>query len=234
MLVVGIKQMERIEYFDFKVPKYWHKHSNGSSCYPSDIRDIFSETFDSYFYFQHPIILDVIQEPDKDFEYLPSFHRSPKLISFQELQSKYYPENPKFRTFTDYVLNNFKGHGLPDEIFGSIKGSEAIINEIKPIIDILLEGKDSNVIIQYDFLRCIIDRNNEFTEEFFYTSISEICSIKNMKTPNYILDIDKQWCISTPYDHYLTLIGCKSHFSKRLINKEYLDIYEILDFQCPE
>ena len=225
--------MIKLDNFDFKVPSFWETMDNGfSTCYPRTIVDIFSTKFDSYFFYQHPIILEEKYIQDNKFKDLPTFWDGFRVIPFQQFLAKLSSTNNQYIKYTDYTKENYTLDNIPDFDWGAIKGSQLRIKEIQIILNLLLKNENAEVILHYDHIRNL--HNKEIcVDEYYQTNIFELLKNIENEIPNYILDINRQWCITIPYDDYITLIACNSEFSNRLKNQQNKEIYEIQNSMYP-
>jgi hypothetical protein len=224
--VLEVIIMIKINNFDFQIPHQWLTLDNGSTCYPSNISDWFPNRFDFYFRYEHPIII----EP----EFLPEQFKNilEKKIwtdfyqfTLPEFLSIFFPSLSSNRTFDEFRIKK-PFNTLPDYIFGQIKGNLMKMSEISVILECIVY-QNENVVINNDMLRNGIILDSDYIDTFFKTSTDYLLSMKDLIAPNYILEENRRWCLTTPYDCYFSIIACDKEYADKLRKKEDIGILEI-------
>ena len=218
--------MTPLDNFDFQIPHKWVIRDNGSTCYPSNIRDWFPNSFDFYFRYEHPITIDPELLPEQ-FKNVSKERIWTDFYQFTlpEFLRTFFPSFSSNRTFDEFLIEK-PFNTLPNYVFGQLKGSEMKISEIKNCLN-YLTSQNENIVINNDVLRNGIILNVEYIDTFFRTSTDYLLNLKDQIAPNYILQEDRRWCITTPYDCYFSIIACDERYADKLRNKEDIGILEL-------
>lgn len=229
--------MTTLQHINFEVPRYWVKTNHGSKSYPDKIKDWFSEDFDNYFIFHHPVIIDLDyldskltldQTPDTGDAY--SRPQNHKLITFQEFLKTYSPTQTHYSTFGEFIKDNkFYGDNRPAFLFGVEEGSGTTISDLQVILELLDPSMTEELFVHYDWLR---HRRGQFDliQENYVCKIIELSQLAtsfNGLAPEFILQKENKWCLTTLYDDCFSAIACNNDVAERLKNKTDTDIYPV-------
>ncbi|PQJ74294.1 hypothetical protein [Polaribacter gangjinensis] len=218
---------------DFKVPRFWVKNKGGGSHYPKEIENWFSEDFDNYFIYHHPILIDLdIQnglKPSRDEFGRP---KNKRVLTFDQFKAEFFKDGENFKNYSEYVMHQVRNKDTrPNYLWGSEEGSGMYYKDIIPILKVFDPNLQAEVYSHYDILRKIRGNlENDNLPSYYMTKMETIeivaSSFSNL-SPEFILDKNKKWCFTTLYDDCKTAIACDNETAEKLIEHKDLGIEKI-------
>ena len=218
---------------DFKVPRFYEKNKYGSFNWPSEIENWFSEDFDNYFIYHHPIIIDLDikngLKPSRDIAGRP---KNKLVLTFAQFKAEFFKEGENFKNYSEYVRHQIDFEDTrPNYLWGRPEGSHIHFDDILVLLKVLDSSLQTVVYSHYDDLRKIRGNLENINLPSFYLSKMETIKIiatsfSNL-SPEFILEKNKKWCINTLYDDCVTAIACDNETAEKLIEHEDLGIEKI-------
>lgn len=219
---------------DFKVPKYWVKGKFGNSHYPDEIKDWFSEDFDNYFIYHHPIYIDLdMQNGLKSTLDNLGRPKNKRILKFEQFKSEFFKSGESFKDYHQYVMHQVRIKDTrPNYLWGSPEGSSIYINDILELLAVFDSSFETEVYCHYDILRKTrANLEHENLPSFFLTKMKDLETVAKKfvdLSPEFILEKNKKWCLQTLYDDCKTAIACDNEIAEKLIEHEQLGIEKII------
>lgn len=218
---------------DFKVPKFWVKNKGGGSHYPKEVENWFSEDFDNYFIYHHPILIDLdMKNGLKTSNDKYGRPKNKKILTFEQFKNDFFQEGENFKSYSEYVQHQIRHKDTrPDYLWGSETGSGFFMDDIIEILKIIDSTLKTKVYSHYDGLRKF--RGNDLKDRlpaFYLTKIETLYTVADSfkgLSPEFILEKNKKWCLTTLYDDSKTAIACDNQTAEKLNKFKHLGIEKI-------
>ena len=218
---------------DFKVPRFWVKNKGGGSHYPKEIENWFSEDFDNYFIYHHPILIDLdIQNGLKSSRDEFGRPKNKRILTFEQFKAEFFKDGENFKNYSEYVMYQVRNKDTrPNYLWGSEEGSGIYFNDIIPLLKVFDSTLQTEVYSHYDILRKIRGNvENDNLPSFYLTKMETIqivsSSFSNL-SPEFVLEKNRKWCFTTLYDDCKTAIACNNETAEKLIEHKHLGIEKI-------